>query len=234
MNRKLKSVLWGLIFIAVGVVVTLKALDIAEIDAFFKGWWTLFLIVPGVIDLFTEKNKTGALVLILAGVGLLLAERDIIEYQMLWKLILPIALIAIGFGIIYNTFVSKPRAKVIVEGNASRTQTKGSPDAEYAAVFSGEDVNFNGQIFCGTKLTAIFGGVECDLRGAIIDHDVVIEAAAIFGGVDIFLPPTVRVQVENSVSILGGVSNTFRPAESGMTPTVIIRPVAVFGGVEIQ
>lgn len=51
--------------------------------------------------------------------------------------------------------------------------------------FSGQNVKFDGEKFNGTELTAVFGGVKCDLTKAIIEKDVVINATCIFGGVDI-------------------------------------------------
>ena len=61
-------------------------------------------------------------------------------------------------------------------------------------------------MFYGTELNAIFGGVDCDLRGAFIEQDCVIKANAIFGGIDIYVPEGVNVKV-HSTSIFGGVDN---------------------------
>ena len=58
------KILWGIFFEALGVVIGLNALNITSIDLLFKGWWTLFIIIPSVIGLFDsrETNKTGNLV----------------------------------------------------------------------------------------------------------------------------------------------------------------------------
>ena len=58
----------------------------------------------------------------------------------------------------------------------------------------------------GATATAIFGGVDLDLRNAIIDEDIVITSTAIFGGIDIFLPSNVNVKV-SSLPIFGGVDD---------------------------
>ncbi len=50
----------------------------------------------------------------------------------------------------------------------------------YCATFSGQKANFEGEEFKGTNLTAVFGGVDCDLRKAIINEDQVINCSAIF------------------------------------------------------
>ena len=60
--KKVTSVLWGIALIAAGTIFALNALDITSIDVFFDGWWSLFLIIPCAVGLFTEKaGKSWAL-----------------------------------------------------------------------------------------------------------------------------------------------------------------------------
>lgn len=58
------KILWGIVLVALGVVIGLNALDIVHINFFFRGWWTLLIIIPCLIDLFNTKGdgKTGDLV----------------------------------------------------------------------------------------------------------------------------------------------------------------------------
>ncbi len=234
MKKKIKTILWGLFLICIGVVVILKALDInLDFNPLFKGWWTLFIIVPCAIEFFTERYKLGSFIGILFGVSLLLAAREIIEYSDIWKLILPALLIILGVYIIFRAFVKKketPKPQIHIHTAAP----KNASDAEYTSIFSGEDINFNGRPFYGTSLSAIFGGIDCDLRGAIIEQDVTITANAIFGGIDIDLPPYVRVVVNSSASIFGGVENNARSSTEPSAPTVTVIASGIFGGVEIK
>ena len=59
---KLSNILWGLVLILIGIIFGLNALDIADINIFFDGWWTLFIIVPCFIDLFKDKDKSGNII----------------------------------------------------------------------------------------------------------------------------------------------------------------------------
>ena len=98
-------------------------------------------------------------------------------------------------------------------------------------VFSGSELNFAGETFCGGKYTAIFGGIDCNLKGAIIEDGTVLKATAIFGGVDIIVPEGINVKV-NSTSIFGGVSNnTMNYTEAN---TLYVNAVCAFGGVDIK
>ena len=85
----------------------------------------------------------------------------------------------------------------------------------------------------GAELNAVFGGLDCDLCGAEITGDCVINASAIFGGIDIFVPENVNVKI-HSTSIFGGVSDEKKRRFDASKPTVYIRGTALFGGVDVK
>ena len=66
--KDLGNKILGLIFIVIGIIIMLNALDVTSIDVFFDGWWTLFIIVPCFIGLFSQTDKTGNLIGLLIGV----------------------------------------------------------------------------------------------------------------------------------------------------------------------
>ena len=83
------------------------------------------------------------------------------------------------------------------------------------------------------ELTAVFGGVKCDLRNAVIEKDCAITSSSIFGGITVFVPDNVNVKI-NSNSIFGGVSEkNHRPTVQGAV-TIYINATCMFGGVEIK
>ena len=53
--KNISSVIWGIVLIVAGALFGLNALNITNIDIFFDGWWTLFIIVPCAVGLFTER-----------------------------------------------------------------------------------------------------------------------------------------------------------------------------------
>lgn len=57
--KKLSSILWGIVLIAAGVIFGLNALEIVDVNIFFDGWWTLFIIVPCAVGVFSDSDKTG-------------------------------------------------------------------------------------------------------------------------------------------------------------------------------
>ena len=72
-----------------------------------------------------------------------------------------------------------------------------------------------------------------DLRDAKITEDIVLELTAVLGGIDIFIPDNVRVEIISGVPVLGGFEHKInRNAISG--PKVRIKYTAVLGGIEVK
>ena len=85
-----------------------------SIDIFFKGWWTLFVIIPCFFELLTEKNKVGSLIGIVIGVLLLLGAQGVFSWEISGKLILAFIIIAAGLSILFRgTFGSHNNKEVL-------------------------------------------------------------------------------------------------------------------------
>ena len=231
--KNLSKILWGIVFIAAGVVLAINALGLADVKIFFDGWWTLFIIIPCLVGLFTEKEKTGNIIGLLVGAGLLLACRDVITFGTFWKLVFPAIIILIGLRLVLGAFFKKSRKEKDGSDESKWTSKIEGGGKNYCAVFSGIEADVTDEVFEGTTATAVFGGVELDLRRAIIEHDVTIEATAVFGGVDILLPQNVNVHV-SSTSIFGGVDDKTRSFNAENTITVHVTGTAIFGGVDVK
>ena len=226
--KKFGNVLWGIVLIVVGLIIGGNALGITNINIFFDGWWTLFIIVPCFIGLFKENEKTGNVIGLLIGIALFLGCQDIINFDLIWKLALPTILVVIGLLIIFKDTLGGKVNEEIKKLNDKRNGAN-----TYCATITGQKVKFDKELFTGADLTAVFGGVECDLRNAIIESDVVINASSIFGGIDILAPSNVKVKTK-STSIFGGVENKSNTNGEENTHTIYVNGTAIFGGVEIK
>ena len=112
MNRA-RNIILGIVLILVGVALALNALDLFHFNLFFKGWWTLFIIVPSLVGLVSDKDKKGDLIILAVGILLLLACRKVIDFELVWKLLLPIIIIIFGFSLIFKNHVSREVSKNI-------------------------------------------------------------------------------------------------------------------------
>ena len=223
---KLSNILWGLVFIVVGVIFGLNALNITDINIFFDGWWTFFIIVPCFIGLFKDEDKSSNLIGLVIGICLLLGCINIIEFTLIWKLMVPAILVMIGLSFIFKDTLNSKIKKEIKKLN--KTEPK-----EYCSCFSGQTIDFNNEEFKGCTISAIFGGVKCDLKNAIIKNDVVINATSIFGGITIYVPENVNVKI-SATSIFGGVSDERKNKTKNNEYTIYINTTSMFGGIEIK
>lgn len=224
--NKISNLLWGIVFITIGLIFGLNALEITNINIFFDGWWTLFIIIPSFIDLFKDKNKTGNIIGIIVGTVLLLGCNNILDFNLIWKLIGPLILIIIGLSFIFKDSLNGKIKHEI------KKLTKSTND-EYYATFGSQNLQFNNDEFKGTNLNAIFGGIKCDLQNAKIEQDAVINASAIFGGITILVPNEVNVKII-STPIFGGVSDERKTSSKDSKVTLYINAICMFGGVDIK
>lgn len=224
--NKMNNLLWGLIFIVVGVIFGLNALEITNINIFFDGWWTLFIIVPCFIGLFNDEDKSGNLIGLVIGVCLLLGCFDLIDFELIWKLMVPSILVLIGLSFIFKDSFNSKVKKEMKKINKGDTK-------EYFATFGGQTIDFSKEEFTGCSINAVFGGVKCQLNDSIIEEDVIINASAIFGGITIYVPENVNVKI-TSTSMFGGVSDERKLKNKDAKHTIYINATSVFGGVEIK
>ena len=225
--NNIKNILWGIILFIIEFIIGLNTIGITDIDIFFDGWWTLVIIVPCFIGLFTNKDKTGNIIGLLVGVILLLGMQNIIDFNLIWKLLLPSIIVIIGLSLIFkNTFNSK------INNEIKKLNNKNTKNNEYCATFSGQRIDFPNEEFKGATLNSVFGSITCDLREAKIKEDVVINASSVFGGIDIIVPDDVNIKIKSN-SIFGGVNNKKKNNEDKKY-TIYVNASCLFGGVDIK
>ena len=229
--KKVGPVIWGIAIIALGVIFGGNALGWFNINIFFEGWWTLFIIIPSAISFVTEKEKISSLGFLLAGIILLLAAQDVFSYDVAWKAILAVFLIMVGVTILVRSLIHSNNDKE-VEGKIKELKDDKTMDSQ-TAVFSGSDRTYNDEVFTGSNLVAVFGGVELDIRKAKFTKDTVIKAFCMFGGIEIKVPEDVQVKVRSGF-IFGGVSDERKGATGKGKYTIYLDAGGGFGGITIS
>ena len=217
MNKSKSTLIWGLIITIVGVIFLGNSLNFWNISIFFRGWWTLFIIVPSLIGLFKKQTIVSSILGLIIGILLFLACQDIIQWQMVGKIFIPLLIIVIGISLIVSSSIKK------------KIKNKNNP--EYISIFSGRDEKLTGS-FKGANIISIFGGVDLDLRKTEIKDDITIECLTIFGGIDLKLPSNVKVKLTGT-PIFGGVEN-LKDDENEKSPTVTINYICIFAGIDIK
>ena len=103
------------------------------------------------------------------------------------------------------------------------------------AIMSGVDRKGPWRVPPDSTAFALMGGVQLDLRGAILSAQVTtITAVAIMGGIEIIVPPGIRVE-SSGFGFMGGWDNRARDDLLGPdSPVLRVRGVAFMGGVDIR
>ena len=112
-------------------------------------------------------------------------------------------------------------------------QSKGSENL--VAVFGGCERRGRWLVEPRTNVSVLCGGVELDLREAVLSQpEVTIQLAVIMGGVDITVPHGVRV-INNTSAILGGTDlhGTDQVTDPN-APVVHLTGTCMLGGVDVK
>ena len=222
MRKRISSVLWGLILIAVGIGIVGAMAGVWEFHILFAGWWTVFLIIPALLGMIEHGIRIGNSIGLTLGVALLACCQEWLPWEVLSRMLVPTVMIIIGGVLVF---------KNLFHLNLGRVKVPNEKRMEELVVFSGKNLVIQNE-FYGMDGEAVFGGLTVDLRGAQITENISIDALAVFGGVDILLPANVSVKMSD-ISLFGGCSNgrNYNPVEG---PTVYVNATALFGGVEVK
>lgn len=224
MNAKSNHSLWGVILILCGIGFAGNVLGFWNFSIFFKGWWTLFIIIPCVVSVAQKGFAPAPTAGLIIGLLLLLSSWGFVPNGLVFKLFFPVLLVFIGCNIILKGSSQKKHFKDA--GNIN------SDSPEYNAIFGGQTITCNNEIFTGAALNSIFGAIDLNLRDAYIQEDVVVNCTTIFGGIDIRVPSGINVQV-SSVPIFGAVDNRVKNRNPG-SPTIFVNATCMFGGIDIK
>jgi hypothetical protein len=224
------GVVGALILIGFGVLLLLNQNGILYWRDVWR-LWPMLLVVAGVARMGQMGSTSRFMGGLMIAVGLVLeaSEFNLIPYRMrdLW----PVGIIAVGLLMLWNSLQPK-------QSGADPKCTRGfvfPPIAENLAIFGGGERRFSTPDFAGAHILALFGGYKLDLRKAAIkDSSAMIDATAIFGGVEIIVPEEWNVVVRG-VGIFGGyVDQTRHPHASEPAPELVVQGIALFGGVEVK
>ena len=197
------------------------------------------------LSLYAYKDKIKELIYQLKGLKdielkdvfleFFLDELNIITGRVMWKLVFPLILILIGVTIILSFFRGGPKKNIEdVEYTKSKSyKYESTKYPRYTAILGGGDYKNNSNDLKGIVAEAILGGLEIDLRDAKINEDIVLELTAVLGGIDIFIPDNVSVEIISGNPILGGFEHKINKNVIG-GPKVRIKYIAVLGGIEVK
>lgn len=252
-----QRMVFGLIILALGVLFLLDNLDLIEMGS-LGDYWPLIFVAIGLSKVLQPSEAPGRLVgviFVAVGVWWTLANLDLVEHYPIhyW----PVILILIGTSILWRAFETQragepgpppppsPLQRDATEEAAAEVAAEVGPPAagggwdtdatiNAVAVLGGVERKSATRDFRGGSMTAIMGGCVVDLRQAsITSGEAVIDAFAMWGGVEIKVPRDWLV-VAKGTPLLGGFVDSTTPPAAPTGKILVVRGVALMGGVETK
>lgn len=221
-NESMPRIVMGALFIAVGVLALLGAVGAFDFGAFAASSWPLVLVVAGLLVFLSDaKSWLWALILSVAGVVSFLNVNDLVAFDV-WSVFWPIVIVLVGVS--------------IIKRSSSKELSGSALDIDRSDQFvfmSGSEQRIVSSNYTGGKATAIMGGVELDLRDAVIKKTATLDVFALMGGVDVKVPAGVVVKSQ-VLAILGGVETKADTKAAKDAPVLLITGTVALGGVEVK
>ena len=226
-HRSNPGIIPALVVIGVGVLFLLNNLNVVYVHDLWR-FWPVILIAGGIAKLvdspFEGGRNSGAVLLV---VGALFLANNLGFLSLNWHDFWPLILIGAGLLMLWNRLYTP----VPAAGGSSPEGT-----LNIYAIFSGVERKITTGDFRGGHVSAMFGGVDLNLRQAAMRAEsAVIDISAIFGGVDIKVPPNWIVVVDGA-GIFGGFSDKSvqPPPDMPGVKRLFLKGAAVFGGVGVK
>ncbi len=219
----------GVALILAGVAFTLDNLGLVSAHLLFR-LWPVVLIVWGLAKLWQEglHYGGGGLVLVAIGTFFLLV---VLGHGNLAEALMPMGLVAFGIWLVTRSL-----------RRARPGSTQGLAASEHyvqgTAIFCGAKRRVVSQAFEGGEFTAIFGGFDADLRGAVpAGNQIRMDVFALFGGGEIKVPEN-WVVVNHATVLFGGINDKTQEFYARMpddsSPRLVLTGLILFGGLELR
>jgi predicted membrane protein len=247
-----KHLFSGLVFVTVGAVFLLGNMGILDVDRIIR-FWPVILIAAGlfkIVESGEDYAQSRGIFWVVVGGLFLLGNLGILRvaFRDLW----PVVLIGIGALMLWRSALTRRTVREFSENptppgpseSRAGSETTGAPTEPRVATSSNSILSAmailgsverrnNCQDFRGGSATAVMGRCEIDLRAAAITapHEPVLEVFAMWGGIEVRVPPdwTVVSQVD---PVLGGYDDATQPPKQE-SKRFVIRGSVIMGGIEV-
>ena len=129
--------------------------------------------------------------------------------------------------------VIPPIAAAVAKGRVVVVDDPDAPEVALATIFDGEELENRSTEFRGGTTICWYGGQRLDLRGATLAPEgATLKARCLFGGLQVLVPATWRVQV-SGIPIFGGIQDG-SSGPDGDGPLLRIEAIAAFSGLTVE
>jgi len=228
--RRARRTAFGLSVVGVGTLALIDNLHWFE-TPLLHTFWPLAFVLWGLARLVWPGHAAKrAFGIVLIAVGGLMTSHNLgyhtLEFRQWW----PVLVILAGISIVLRgMYRNEWRHKAWAASSTIEHVDAVSADA----MFSAMKLQNDSRSFKGGRIAVTFGGLELDLRDAVMDGpEVTLTINNTFGGVELKVPRAWQVVVQINAT-MGAVHDKTAPP---LTPEhrLIVRGDAVFGNIEIK
>lgn len=230
-HHRIRRAAFGLSVIGIGTLALLDNLHVFD-TPLLRTYWPLALVIWGVARLAWSRHVSSRVFgLVLIAAGALMTASNLgqvsVDIRQWW----PMFIILGGVAIALRGFF--PRACGGRRWQFETSTIEHTDQVDVEARFSGIKLRNDSPAFKGGRISAAFGGVELDLREAVMaGPEATLTIEGKFSGIELRVPHHWQVSVQMS-STLGGVEDKTVPPSSSQH-RLVLRGETVFGGVEIK
>lgn len=229
-RRRARRAIFGLAVIGIGTLALLDNLRLFDM-ALLRTFWPLVLVFLGLSHMVWPRHAGSRLFgLVPVLLGILMTARNLgyqaLEFRQWWPVLV---ILAGAFIMLRGTVWESSRRRDWFQSSTLEHADQVSADA----TFSGMKLKNDSRSFKGGKVAVMFGGLELDLREAVMaGPEATLGISASFGGVELRVPREWQVVVQMRAT-MGAVQDTSVPP-AAPAHRLILRGDTLFGGVEIK
>lgn len=225
-----RRALFGLGIVGIGALALLDNLKLFDIPL-LRTFWPLILVLWGLARLGWSRHPASRLfgvIVVLAG-ALMTAHNlgyGSFDLRQWW----PVFIILAGTYIVLRGFFPRSARS---RGRFEVSTIEHADEVNVDATFSGIKLQNDSPSFKGGRIAINFGGLELDLREAVMDGpEATIEVNATFGGIELRIPREWQVVVQMRAT-MGSVEDKSVPP-AAPSHRLVLRGETLFGGIEIK
>ncbi|MCC6165081.1 MAG: hypothetical protein IT182_17175 [Acidobacteria bacterium] len=214
----------GLILLVVGGLLFAQNLDVIDVRPYWR-YWPVAPLAIGLFKLIAPGSRGDRILgLILTAFGGAHLARVLGYWSPRPPDLVALVLMAVGGYFVFRGLFG------------SRIPDAGPDSSETISGFTimgGFGRTNNSKAFRGGDLTVFMGGCEIDLRQASMREPAAIDVFVMWGGVEVRVPEDWTVETRGT-PLLGGFVDKTRPPAMATEKRLIVRGVALMGGVEVK